>query len=666
LSQLTVFQIAERASSDEKKLQSQTSSLLPRMAPALERNDSLFGGFSFVASDWTGGSSETTTEDVSFTDDDETQEFAWPFTVGMLPAPVVVSILLYLNLEDVAKASRVCRTWNQFIWTNLRRMDLSNVAPNTFRKHWKRSIAASLKRPFHLTELHLNRETSDDDLIAIPSIQSLEMLDFSGCSNLSAKGLRTLTGSRFKGIRLGRSKSPPSTFELKFPSLRSLNLSECPDITDDAFEYLILYRHLGQLDLSHTSVTGSGLSHLTHLKELWRLSLQGLVRLRDAALEHLTEIPNLRVLELDGCSGLTEDGVQRLRLKLQNLEVLTWNQVPREENKAKRKLLKLGLILHLGRPRRTESQLKANDSPLLKKTDKKVPFRHQTAKESPIIESWPNKLEKPFDDFNDSQSTSSSLLHPQNPQKRIKKKRPQNEELDLRHRLLSRGRRRSSSINLTSSKLLLDQKSKSFIPPIGEGTRCIRAKDDIHLLVDTKIDVPSLLADLGRRQQHITTEFTRFSTQAIADRQIETQRCQSLEPPTNSPKPAIPQFIKSKTVLELRPSLVNRRSEELLLNSRDKSLPSKGCLGNKVVTKLSRALSTADGCFIHTKSSDNRPENAPEISLSIQDRKAVFERRPVSTTPPETSLAPVSLPRSRSKPSTSLLMQQRIAAFESK
>ena len=325
-------------------------------------DDDEFSGFSFVASDVAGYLENTQTHDeitlMSITEDDE--YFPWPFKQGKLPMHIILQIISYFTIQDIGLASRVSKNWNEFIWNNVTKIDLSTIPPDLFKNYWKTCMGPTIQKPKRLIHLCMNAEASDECFNVLPTIQSVDTLDLRNCHHLSSKTLKILagikksTGSTVKPRKKDVQQNNTNRC-FKFPHLQILILSDCYGITDDGIEYLLGYDHLSELFLANTSINGSCFSIISQLKQLWRLDLQGVVKLKDSALEKLAELPNLRVLELAGCTGLTSNGVESLRTKLEHLEVLTWNEESNSslnpENKAKkRRLLKLGLTISLRKP----------------------------------------------------------------------------------------------------------------------------------------------------------------------------------------------------------------------------------------------------------------------------------------------------------------------------
>ena len=108
------------------------------------------------------------------------------------------------------------------------------------------------------------------------------------------------------------------------PNLQDLNLTKCPDITDDGLEHLASLKELRNLSLEGCyRITDDGLKHLSPLKELRNLSLEGCDRISDNGLKHLASFTELRSLSLAKCFRITNDGLQYLvpLKKLQNLSL---------------------------------------------------------------------------------------------------------------------------------------------------------------------------------------------------------------------------------------------------------------------------------------------------------------------------------------------------------
>ena len=106
------------------------------------------------------------------------------------------------------------------------------------------------------------------------------------------------------------------------PSLHTLSLSGCPEVSDHG---LIHLRTLGQLQAlnlaSSPNITDTGLAHLRGLGRLNILSLASCAGITDAGMNHVGHLTNLQTLYLTGCPQITDQGITPLR-RLANLETL--------------------------------------------------------------------------------------------------------------------------------------------------------------------------------------------------------------------------------------------------------------------------------------------------------------------------------------------------------
>jgi len=101
--------------------------------------------------------------------------------------------------------------------------------------------------------------------------------------------------------------------------LQFLSLKNTATIADDAAEVLRQMTDLHDLSLESTAFTDDGLRKLTELKNLRSLSLSG-TKVTDSGITPLLELSKLRELELDS-TRVTEAGVFKLWSTLTNLEM---------------------------------------------------------------------------------------------------------------------------------------------------------------------------------------------------------------------------------------------------------------------------------------------------------------------------------------------------------
>jgi hypothetical protein len=106
------------------------------------------------------------------------------------------------------------------------------------------------------------------------------------------------------------------------PSLHTLSLSGCPEVTDQGLIHLRTLGQLQALNLASTpGISDAGLSHLRSLTRLTILSLNSCAGITDIGLTHVGMLTNLQTLYLDNCTQITDQGIQHLS-KLTNLQAL--------------------------------------------------------------------------------------------------------------------------------------------------------------------------------------------------------------------------------------------------------------------------------------------------------------------------------------------------------
>ena len=174
--------MAERATAKDKMEQND---------PALHIEDKsdIFSGFSFVAEHY-----------IQLLQNEENvrsfhrveESVCWPLPIFALPISVANRIISNLSIEDIGRASLVCKDWNEFLWSNLRTINLSSINPNLFAKYFTSRIVKVITRSSRLTILQLNPGLKDAFVSNIPQIGGLKSLSFAGCTNLTALGLQRL------------------------------------------------------------------------------------------------------------------------------------------------------------------------------------------------------------------------------------------------------------------------------------------------------------------------------------------------------------------------------------------------------------------------------------------------------------------------------------------
>jgi Leucine-rich repeat (LRR) protein len=98
-------------------------------------------------------------------------------------------------------------------------------------------------------------------------------------------------------------------------ALRFLDLAENRNVTNEGIQHLKALTQLTGLNLSSCSVTDTGLKPLVALHRLAYLNLSYCNRLSDPALKHIEAIRSLVYVDLQGCLGIGQGGLARVRRK---------------------------------------------------------------------------------------------------------------------------------------------------------------------------------------------------------------------------------------------------------------------------------------------------------------------------------------------------------------
>ncbi|KAM5173064.1 F-box and leucine-rich repeat protein 13 [Mantella aurantiaca] len=207
--------------------------------------------------------------------------------VSQLPQKAILKIFAFMDLIDLARSAQVCRSWkiiaqNSSLWNSI---DFSSV------KH-------RIQDKFVMTILRKCR----------PYVIRLNLRR---CSSL--------LWSTFKGI--GDCKN-----------LQDLNLSECPNLNDEAMKVIIegcptlLY-----LNLSHTEITNATLRVMSrYLLNLQYLSLAYSRKFTDKGLQYLGSgkgCHKIIYLDLSGCTQISIDGFKHIAAGCGSLQHLKINDM---------------------------------------------------------------------------------------------------------------------------------------------------------------------------------------------------------------------------------------------------------------------------------------------------------------------------------------------------
>lgn len=182
---------------------------------------------------------------------------------------------------------------------------------------------------------------TDEGLAEIAKMKTLEELRLSLCSNLTTKGMKSITTlPRLDNLNLTFMKIPDGSFEeiSKIKTLTHLALFNSKNIKDSDIQLLSKIPDLEYLDLSSTNLSNDVIPVLSKFKSLSNLRL-GNLNLNDDNLEYLCKIPNLTDLGL-AQNAITDAGLAKLD-NCKHLEVLVLDHCDRISVKAKAKFFKL-------------------------------------------------------------------------------------------------------------------------------------------------------------------------------------------------------------------------------------------------------------------------------------------------------------------------------------
>jgi Leucine-rich repeat (LRR) protein len=196
------------------------------------------------------------------------------------------------------------------------------------------SLPASPSITSYLTLLDLrgSQRLTDQGLMQLHDLQSLEVAKLDGCHSLVGRGMLAFANShRLHTLSLAncRRLSDEAIINIShLTSIEALSLDGCRCLTDRSLAAISNLYELQKLDLSQCDLlTDEGLDHLHDLKYLVELSLGWCRLVTDTGLNVLTQQPgrssNLRILRLARCP-ITDEGVVHLS-RLSALEELDLN-----------------------------------------------------------------------------------------------------------------------------------------------------------------------------------------------------------------------------------------------------------------------------------------------------------------------------------------------------
>jgi len=185
----------------------------------------------------------------------------------------------------------------------------------------------------HLKHLNLRgTKITDSTLEFLSGVVTLESLDI-GWAQITDTGLDHLvTLTNLRRLTMGGNKLTDTSLQFlrQMPQIEYLDVGGTQrtdsglwslSLTEAGMQAVGSVTELRELRLNGTAVTARGLEALKPLAKLETLDLQGCRRLKDDAVAALSVFKQLRSLDVKD-SGLTEQGVSRLRAALPNCQIL--------------------------------------------------------------------------------------------------------------------------------------------------------------------------------------------------------------------------------------------------------------------------------------------------------------------------------------------------------
>lgn len=174
----------------------------------------------------------------------------------------------------------------------------------------------------------------------LANLNSIKKLRITQCTKITNAGLLSLVGLETLQMRLCHQPTLTNEVFAALKNLKSIDISHCPQFTDDLFQYIPT---LEELAIEGSKITGSGFTNLTNLKELEssgsKLSDEGLASLRglqnlDIRESKLTDagfvnLQGIQKLYMEGCTLITDagfaslDGIQYLDMSRCDQRALT-------------------------------------------------------------------------------------------------------------------------------------------------------------------------------------------------------------------------------------------------------------------------------------------------------------------------------------------------------
>ena len=167
-----------------------------------------------------------------------------------------------------------------------------------------------------------NKEITDAGMKAFSRFRFLDKLNLVGCYRVTDLGLKYLVGLPLRSLYLGGTQLSDAGMQTvcSISTLESLDLSDT-EVTDDGCSNLALLPCLRELHLNRTSITGPALSKIAKLSKLEELYLNG-----DDLCNNLSALESLQLRDLRLIDSKVKDSDMQSLAKMQSLLLLCLDQ----------------------------------------------------------------------------------------------------------------------------------------------------------------------------------------------------------------------------------------------------------------------------------------------------------------------------------------------------
>ena len=172
-----------------------------------------------------------------------------------------------------------------------------------------------------LTEVHLCHcpHITDSGLPALKRVPRLVLFG-SNITDQTLTVLKDFPSLQLLGLRSDSLTDEGLSVLAGFPRLTKLALDHCHELSDEALVQLAAMEHLEMLTIHGADITDLGLESLGRFPRLERLLIAACdhrmrdgLRITDAGLVHLKNLPKLRAFSIQFCPGVTDAGVDILK-----------------------------------------------------------------------------------------------------------------------------------------------------------------------------------------------------------------------------------------------------------------------------------------------------------------------------------------------------------------